>query len=416
MQANVETPSARGSSRREGSPPVLLRWLFLSQLVRALFRVRVSGLENIPASAGAVLLANRASRLDLLLLSSACGRSVRFTPARDSVFEKWAPGAGSSSAEWREAVARGELVCVFGEPELSRLGLPLPFGKDAGTVLKEIEGPVIPVALESAALGSVWRGDGPAALITARGKWRPRVSIRFGAPLPERTSLDDACNAVQALVTDSWLERKRDMTPLHRAFVRTARRHPRRFAMADQRTPRLNFLRALARTIYLGRRLAKEWADQTHVGILLPPSIAGALVNFAALLAGKIPVNLNYTASSETVTACLKQCGITSVISSKAFLEKVPLDLSTRLVLLEDAAAAPRASERLASLLLALLAPDGLIERALGRRTPPSMDDPATVIFYSGSTGQPKGVVLSHFNIASNIAQLDRVFALTGRD
>ena len=59
------------------------------------------------------------------------------------------------------------------------------------------------------------------------------------------------------------------------------------------------------------------------VGILLPPSIPGALVNFAAMLMGKVPVNLNYTASNETLESCAKQCNLKTVITARAFLERV---------------------------------------------------------------------------------------------
>jgi acyl-[acyl-carrier-protein]-phospholipid O-acyltransferase/long-chain-fatty-acid--[acyl-carrier-protein] ligase len=60
--------------------------------------------------------------------------------------------------------------------------------------------------------------------------------------------------------------------------------------------------------------------------------------------------------------------------------------------------------------------PAGLLERALGREKKVALDDLATVIFSSGSTGDPKGVMLSHYNIGSNIAQLEQVFGLGKRD
>ena len=65
---------------------------------------------------------------------------------------------------------------------------------------------------------------------------------------------------------------------------------------------------ALLSAILLARRLRSTWAGQEMVGILLPPSVPGALVNFAAVLSGKIPVNLNYTSSNETLESCAQQC------------------------------------------------------------------------------------------------------------
>ena len=58
------------------------------------------------------------------------------------------------------------------------------------------------------------------------------------------------------------------------------------------------------------------------VGILLPPSVGGALVNYAALLMGKVPVNLNYTANDEVLASCARQCDLKTVVTSKAFLDK----------------------------------------------------------------------------------------------
>ena len=73
---------------------------------------------------------------------------------------------------------------------------------------------------------------------------------------------------------------------------------------------------ALTRAIFLARRLKSVWAGQNLVGILLPPSGAGALVNFAALLLGKTPVNLHHTASEAWLAACAGQCDLKTVVTS----------------------------------------------------------------------------------------------------
>ena len=131
---------------------------------------------------------------------------------------------------------------------------------------------------------------------------------------------------------------------------------------------------------------------------------------------GKTPVNLNYTASNETLASCGAQCGLRTTITSKAFLERVPLTPPGQVILLEELAANPSSGEKLVAAMMAFLLPARLLERALGSSATPKLDDLATVIFSSGSTGEPKGVMLSHYNVQSNIDQIAQTFFLTNRD
>src|SRR5438270_309921 len=158
--------------------------------------------------------------------------------------------------------------------------------------------------------------------------------------------------------------------------------------------------------------MRKHWQGQEMVGLLLPPSVPGALVNFAALLMGKVPVNLNYTVSDETLGSCIRQCEIKTVLSSRSFLEKVKLKFPVEVLYLEDLAAAPTALEKASALLSASTLPVRLLTRQLGSTRATNLDDLATVIFSSGSTGDPKGVMLTHFNVGSNIEQLAQIFGL----
>ena len=242
------------------------------------------------------------------------------------------------------------------------------------------------------------------------------VTVTFGRAMPPSSTAFEVRQAVQELNAEAYRHRKARMTTLHRRILQTARRHPLRFAMADARVKQMRFGAMLMGTIFLARRLRKSWEGQEMVGILLPPSCAAAMVNFAALLAGKVPVNLNYTASNEVIESCARQCGLKTVVTSKAFLERVPLRVPGETLLLEDVAVKPRAAEKFAAFLFAWLLPAHWLEKMLGQRTPKKLDDFTTVIFSSGSTGDPKGVMLSHYNILSNIEQIAQIFMLDGND
>jgi acyl-[acyl-carrier-protein]-phospholipid O-acyltransferase/long-chain-fatty-acid--[acyl-carrier-protein] ligase len=244
--------------------------------------------------------------------------------------------------------------------------------------------------------------------------------VSFGQPMPPPSSAIAVRRAVQELQAEAFQQRKRRMKTLDRAFLHTARRFPLRFMMADGKTPRVTFSSALTRTTYIARRLLPQIGERQMIGLLLPPSVGGALTNYALMMLGRIPVNLNYTASSEVIASCASQCDVNVVITSKAFVERFPkLEIPGRTLFLEDALQAPRISEKLLSLALTWLTPQWLLYRTIGakrRASRSAVDELATVIFSSGSTGDPKGVMLTHFNVASNIQQVSQVFMLGGRD
>jgi acyl-[acyl-carrier-protein]-phospholipid O-acyltransferase / long-chain-fatty-acid--[acyl-carrier-protein] ligase len=412
-------------------PDSLLRFV-LWAATHSVYRIRVEGRENIPESGGALFVANHMSFVDALLLMASTDRSIRFLMYKgiyDLPFVKpLAKMMGvipiSSELHPREmihslreaanAIKNGEVVCIFAEGEITRIGQMLPFRRGFERIMKGLDAPIVPVNLDGV-WGSIFSFE--------RGHffWKlPRsipypITVSFGKPMPSTATPFEVRQAVQRLQTAAFRNRKSRMCTLHRGLIATAHRHPLRFAMADKRRPRMKWGGALLSAIFLARRLRPLWGGQEMVGILLPPSAPGALVNYAATLAGKIPVNLNYTLSEEALASCAAQCNLATIVTTKLLLEKIPLKLPGETIFLEEAAASPRLGERIAALLLWFL-PGGWIEPALSGGTKRTLDDLATVIFSSGSTGDPKGVMLSHYNIASNIEQMGQTFMFDRRD
>ena len=413
-------------------PDALLRfglWL----LTRTLYKVRVLGRDNVPEKGGALFVCNHVSFVDALLLIASTDRRVRFMMFAGNYelpyvkpFARILGVIPISSAQRprdmlkalqsaSEAIRAGDVVCIFAEGQITRIGQLLPFRRGMEKIMQDVEAPIVPVALDGV-WGSIFSFE------KRRFVWKwPRripypITVSFGSPMPPGATASEVRQAVQELLASAWSYRRPQMRPLQRAFVHSARRLPFRFAMADSQSPRVSFGSALLKTIFLARRLKMVWAGQEKVGLLLPPSVPGALVNFAAMLLGKVPVNLNYTLSEQSLASCIRQCEIKTVVTSRLFIEKVELSLPCQVVFIEESTANPGKAEKFTIFFMAWLLPVAWLERALGRAKKVELDDLATVIFSSGSTGEPKGVMLSHYNIVSNIEQMEQVFSLDGRD
>ncbi|MGB9008125.1 MAG: acyl-[ACP]--phospholipid O-acyltransferase [Candidatus Acidiferrales bacterium] len=413
-------------------PDSLLR-LVLWMATHSVYRIRVEGRENIPENGGALFVANHMSLVDALLLIASTDRPIRFLIFKDIYDQPYIKpfakmiGAIPISSQLRprdmihslreasDAIRNNEIVCIFAEGQITRIGQLLPFRRGLERIMKNVDAPIVPVNLDGV-WGSIFSYERGRFIWKMPRKIPYPVTVSFGKPMPPTTTAFEVREAVQELQSAAYLHHKSRMYTLSRSLIRTAHHYPFRFAMGDKRRPRMNWGSALLSAIFLARRLRETWKNQEMVGILLPPSVPGALVNFAAALSGKIPVNLNYTASNETLASCADRCKIATVITTKLLLEKIPLQVPGKTILLEEAAAAPRFLERMTALLLWFL-PSKLLERTLSAQgKTKSLDDLATIIFSSGSTGEPKGVMLTHYNIMSNIDQMGQTFMLAKGD
>jgi acyl-[acyl-carrier-protein]-phospholipid O-acyltransferase/long-chain-fatty-acid--[acyl-carrier-protein] ligase len=407
--------------------------LLLFFLTRTVYRIKVIGRDNVPEKGGALFVSNHMSFVDVLLLLASTDRPIRFLMFQgiydQAIIKPFARmmKAIPISSELRprdmirslraasDAIRDGEIVCIFAEGQITRTGQLLPFRRGMERIIKGIDAPIVPVNLHGV-WGSIFSFE------RNRFVWKvPRrvpypVTVSFGKWLPSTSEPREVRQAVQDLQSIAFAADRNHKFTLDRAFVRSTRRYFWRFAMADARVPKMRFASALVKTIFIARRLKPLWKDQEMVGILLPPSVGGALVNYAAALLGHIPVNLNYTANNEVIASCGRQCNLQTTVTSKAFLERFPkIEIPGRTLLLEDVLEEPRLGEKLLALVLAWTMPYRLLKSALGAKLHHD-EDLGTVIFSSGSTGDPKGVMLTHHNILTNIKQVTQVFMLGGND
>lgn len=402
---------------------------------RTIYRVRVYGREHLPELGGALLVPNHVTFIDGVLLLLTSSRPVRMVAHADHV-EKWwvrwlarqigvipiRPGRRSvveSIRQARAALRAGELVCIFPEGAITRTGELGPFKPGLLAILEGTQAPVIPLYLDGL-WGSIFSYEGGRFFWKLPKRWPYPISIYFGQALAQPERVDEVREAVLKLGTKAMEECNRHELVLPRAFLRMCRRLGRQPKLADSLGTELSARETLLRTCILRRLLRRHvlGADERFVGLLLPPSVGGVLANAALAIDGRVAVNLNYTTSAELMNTCLRQCGIKHVLSSRAFVQKANLQaeaLQAELVYLDDFKDKVTVADKLAAACQAFLLPVSWLERWFGlHRVRP--DDLLTVVFTSGSTGEPKGVMLSHANVASNVRAIEQLVRVDRHD
>jgi len=417
-------------------PQSLVRFV-LGLVVSRFYRVNVQNLHNLPEQGGVLLLGNHISWVDWAIIQIACPRPIRFVMIKN-IYERWylkwffqmfgiVPiESGASSRKSLERVAellnRGQVVCLFPEGSISRTGHLAEFRRGYERTCAQANDDVVILPFYLRGLWGSQFSRSSAKLKSNRSNGLSSdIIVAFGEPLSKDTTADVLKSRVLDLSISSWQEYSQNLPTLPHAWIDSVKDMGNRMSIADTLSDPISANQALTAAIAFSKRIRK-FSPEQNIGLLLPTSTAGVLANMATLLCGKTVINLNFTASQESLSAALKEADIKTIYTSKRFLKKLTkkgVDLSlllaqVRVIYMEELKSGISKSEMLRTWLTVRLLPASWLKRLYCEAT--EAEQSAAILFSSGSEGTPKGVMLSHRNIMANLKQVSDVLNTEERD
>ena len=410
-------------------PEFIIRFIILI-LTHVFYRVRVLEKSRIPEDGPALLVANHASFVDHLLICSCTVRPIRFMMREDFYrnpwiypFVKWAGVLEVPRGKPRklrqlikkthEMFRAGEIICVFPEGNITRNGLMSSFHKGFASILpKDLNVPVMPIHI-----GMLWGSIFTNFYARIKFRWPGEIphpaSIIIGKPISADTSgyhirliLSEMAAEIEAIPH----ERER---PVHTQFAYLVRKHPfrRNFNEYDgtKWKEHSNFS-IMVKAVILSREIRKMTSgDDKYIGVMLPNTAAAAVAILAVLMADKTPAVLNFTASGKSIRIAMDKADLTCVLTSRRFLKKIEFEPFPEMFMLESLAGKISRSSKITAALMVALLPWRELMNIISPLSYNDVNRTLVIIYSSGSTGEPKGVMLSHHNINSDIYSIVRI-------
>jgi acyl-[acyl-carrier-protein]-phospholipid O-acyltransferase / long-chain-fatty-acid--[acyl-carrier-protein] ligase len=392
-------------------------YFFGRLLVRSFYRVTAIGLENLP-DGGFLLVPNHISWVDALVLQLACPRPIRFVIDQEyyhkPILHPFLRALGCIPINIRhshaavraaaEKIADGEIVCVFPEGQLERRGTLLRLHRGYELIARHANAQVVPVWLDQL-WGSIFSFQGGRFFTKFPKRFPYRVTIALGKPL-KAVAADVATMREELLKLGEFCFSRRPSLDRHLAeeCVRGLKRRPFATAVIDGMDhTELSRAKLLGAAAALSRYLRKEFPDE-RIAIILPASKGSMLANLAVTLANKVPVDLNFTMGRAANESCCRRANLQVAISATPFMARLKdFPWPERVLKLDELM--PRMKRQIIFWwIISVLVPARLLLRLLQIPKQGGHAE-AVLLFTSGTTGEPKGVVISHRNVVGNVSQ-----------
>jgi acyl-[acyl-carrier-protein]-phospholipid O-acyltransferase/long-chain-fatty-acid--[acyl-carrier-protein] ligase len=397
-------------------------------LARCFYRVNALGINNLPEG-GFLLLPNHISWVDAIVLQLACPRPIRYVIDQEyyhkPILHWFLRALGCIPINARhshpavraaaEKIAAGEIVCVFPEGGLERTGTLLRLHRGYELIARHANALVVPAWLDQL-WGSIFSFQGGKFFRKLPKRIPYPVTIAFGKPL-EADAADIATVREELLKLGEFCFSRRPSLDRHLAetCIRGLRRRPFATAVIDGLDhSALNRSKLLGAAVALSRYLRKEFPDE-RIAIILPASKGSMVANLAVTLADKVPVDLNFTIGRAANESCCKRANLRVAISATQFMERLKdFPWPERVLKLDELM--PRMKRQIIFWwMMSILVPARLLLRLL-KIPKEGGHKEAVLLFTSGSTGEPKGVVISHRNVVGNVSQFRQLLDATKDD